>query len=669
MENGAHFYRCDFQVHTPRDLNWNGVCPISIEDRKRYADDFIAACRKKGLHAVAITDHHDTAFYSYIKEAAQSELDDDGNLVDENRRIVIFPGMELTLGVPCQALLLFDANFPADLLATIPPILAVTPNDPSLAKHAGVNRLDNIKNIKALCDDLDERDYLKGRYILLPNVGENGDFSLLGKGFASHYKEMPCVGGYVDGSLEKLGTGNRRILQGGAKEYGFKRLGVFQTSDNRSADFTNLGQHTSWVKWTVPSAEALRQACLAQDTRISNTEPQLPALIIQTLEVSNSKFLGPITISFNPQLNCLIGGRGTGKSTVLEYLRWALCDQPPAQVVDEEELPDFQKKRALLIENTLTPLEAVVTLTFLLNKIPHVVRRSAKTKQLLLKVGNGEFRECHEETIRDLLPVQAYSQKQLSTIGVRTDELIRFVKIPISKNLREFNSQQEGIKTKLRTSYLKMQAKLVLNHEIQKDKFEIDSLTQQVQNLRLELRGLTEEDQKILAHRDLMLDDERLVQELGAVIANWREQISTVLNPLSYPNNLRRLLRSLRTKIKLKNFIAVYRVFIKPLLDISHKLQLRFRKNSSLSPQFAHLSIISKNNSSFIMRNTRRPRPGQPPMQANWMQSHKLRGELGCCEMVFLRRRNSYCDMATRTRNTQMQERNVTKFMRPAPML
>jgi hypothetical protein len=24
MDKGAHFYQCDFQVHTPRDQNWKG---------------------------------------------------------------------------------------------------------------------------------------------------------------------------------------------------------------------------------------------------------------------------------------------------------------------------------------------------------------------------------------------------------------------------------------------------------------------------------------------------------------------------------------------------------------------------------------------------------------------------------------------------------------------
>ena len=128
MENGAHYYRCDFQVHTPRDINWVGDCPATEEERKQYAEAFIAACREKALNAIAITDHHDIAFFRYIKEAAQNELDENGTPVHEDKRIIIFPGMELTLGVPCQAIIIFDADFPTDFLSQIPTILAVNSN-------------------------------------------------------------------------------------------------------------------------------------------------------------------------------------------------------------------------------------------------------------------------------------------------------------------------------------------------------------------------------------------------------------------------------------------------------------------------------------------------------------------------------------------------------------
>lgn len=62
MDKGAHFFRCDFQVHTPRDIEWSGTKPVSDAHRKAYADNFIIACRKKGLNSIAITDHHDFGF-------------------------------------------------------------------------------------------------------------------------------------------------------------------------------------------------------------------------------------------------------------------------------------------------------------------------------------------------------------------------------------------------------------------------------------------------------------------------------------------------------------------------------------------------------------------------------------------------------------------------------
>ena len=42
------------------------------------------------------------------------------------------------------------------------------------------------------------------------------------------------------------------------------------------------------------------------------------------MAVSGSGFLGNLAIAWNDDLNVLIGGRGAGKSAVLETLRYAL---------------------------------------------------------------------------------------------------------------------------------------------------------------------------------------------------------------------------------------------------------------------------------------------------------------------------------------------------------
>jgi ABC-type uncharacterized transport system ATPase subunit len=49
--------------------------------------------------------------------------------------------------------------------------------------------------------------------------------------------------------------------------------------------------------------------------------------IIRSLQVKGG-FLDGVHVEFDPTLNCVIGGRGTGKTTVLEMLRWSLDQMP-----------------------------------------------------------------------------------------------------------------------------------------------------------------------------------------------------------------------------------------------------------------------------------------------------------------------------------------------------
>lgn len=211
MDKGAHYHACDFQVHSPLDGGWKGKGNASDEERRAYARSLITACRSSGLQAIAIaiTDHHEMGFLPFVREAATAERDADGRPLPAGERLVIFPGMELTLGVPCQALLIFDADFPEDLFSLARTALAIPPDS-----GGGVARLDHIQSLVALKVELDKHTYLKGRYTVFPNVSDGGSATLIRKGQAGKYIEMPFAGGYVDGGFAKLGDGNRNILSG-----------------------------------------------------------------------------------------------------------------------------------------------------------------------------------------------------------------------------------------------------------------------------------------------------------------------------------------------------------------------------------------------------------------------------------------------------------------------
>ncbi len=515
-DKGAHFYRCDLQVHSPRDAGWTGANAVSDEERKAYAKNLVQACRDRGLQGIAITDHHDMLFAAYVRRAAQEETDGEGNTFPKDRQLIVFPGMELTLGVPCQALLIFDADFPEDLFSLAMTALAITPSPETDAKTAPTERLNHISSLKQLKEKLDEHTYLRNRYIVFPNVTNEGQSSIFRVGLAGKYSEMPWVGGYVDGDISKLDDGIQNRIAGKDKAWGHKRIACFQTSDNRQEDHAVLGRFSTWIKWATATAEAFRQACLAQESRVSQAPPDLPAVTVASISVSNSSFLGPIDLELNPQYNVLIGGRGTGKSTILEYLRWALCDQPPG--LADEDAPNYQARRARLIDQTLRPLNGTVQVRFEVNGVPHLVRRASQDASLLMKIAGGDLRPCTEEEVRTLLPIQAYSQKQLSDVSVRVDELGRFVTAPIRAELGLIDRELADRAGRIRQAHATLQRHRALAKSLQRQELQQNSLSQQATAIRESLIGISEEDQKALT-------DGKTYEEANRAVQAWQEGV------------------------------------------------------------------------------------------------------------------------------------------------
>ena len=517
-DQGVHFYNCDFQVHTPRDINWKGKRPTSDKDRKAYAERFIKACHEKRLDAVAITDHHDMEFVEYIRNAALSETDKNEVPVPEGQKVIVFPRMELTLGVPCQALLVFDADLPKHLFEKVYTTLTINRSSSCEEKTAPVERLD-FETLGEVCEALDKQKDLIGRYILLPNVTDEGKSSLLRTGFYAKYKEMPCVGAYIDGNHKELDKGTLNIIEGSDKKWGNKKVAIFQISDNRKETFEDLGKHSTWVKWAEPTAEALRQACLAGATRIVYPAPSLPLTYIKKINVSDSEFMGSIDIDFNPQYSVFIGGRGTGKSTVLEYLRWGLCDHSLQNTVDENS--EYKKRNERLIEDTLKSKGGTVEITISVNGIDYIIERSTKNSRICWKKEGEDFQEAKSDDIRSLLSIQAYSQKQISEVGVRVDELKRFLYSPIIKELKKIDSNFETLSNEIRKIYAEVREKRTIEEEISKQKILIENFTAQAEEMKKSLKDLNEDDQKII-HQNA------IYQKINSAVEVWKQEISLV---------------------------------------------------------------------------------------------------------------------------------------------
>jgi len=535
MDKGNHYHKCDLQIHTPRDRDWKGGACVTDEEREKFSRNFIKECREAGLTAVAITDHHDMVFFEYIKKAAKDELDESGNPVPSSSHIVIYPGIELTLHQPpIQGLLIFDADFPEILFPTILGALSLAqaPKTESKTNETKAIPSEAINSINDIYSKLDSTDGVKRRYIFLPHVKDKGHKTLMRKGFHEAYAKMPCVGGYIDGIFQSKDEGYNKIINGDVDAYGFKSIAVLQTSDYRAEKPIKDYNVATWIKWREPTAEALRQACLAKESRISLEEPEIPNIYIEKIDVTNSVFLSNFNLDFNPQLNSIIGGRGTGKSTILEYIRWALCDQTES-FGSEDEKSEITRKRNSVIEKTLKSVSGEVRIFFMVNGTRHIVKRNSNAEDVLLKIGEEEFQSVRSQQIKDLLPIQAYSQKQLSSVSMKSDELKRFIEQPISEEIEDIEFQIAAASKKVKSSYDQLSQYRTLKSELNKNEIEITSFKKQVENLRDSLKGVSDENKKILDRAKNYVNEKNRFDEVALEYTTILDSINALRDTIN----------------------------------------------------------------------------------------------------------------------------------------
>jgi hypothetical protein len=112
---------------------------------------------------------------------------------------------------------------------------------------------------------------------------------------------------------------------------GFRKLVRVLGSDAHHLDGSNCpagetakypGSHYTWVKMETPTLEGIRNAISDGKSSVIPSDGQTVLTPIHS-QIRRISF-GDTTLDFNPWLNTIIGGRGVGKSTAVEFLRLAL---------------------------------------------------------------------------------------------------------------------------------------------------------------------------------------------------------------------------------------------------------------------------------------------------------------------------------------------------------
>jgi hypothetical protein len=212
-------------------------------------------------------------------------------------------------------------------------------------------------------------------------------------------------------------------------------------SDSHHPDGANgpqyPGSHSTWVKMERPCLEGLCLALLdgaPLSVRRSDMDPseqnRLPALMIESIEVANAYRCGriqPLHARFSPWLSTVMGGRGSGKSTILEMMRIGLRRESEVPSALSDDFQSFKRIGSRTDRGMLTA-DTTIKIKYRKDGAEFCVQwNKAGDLPAITQVQADGLEAEVPGDVRSRFPVRLFSQKQVFNMAESRDALLQVV--------------------------------------------------------------------------------------------------------------------------------------------------------------------------------------------------------------------------------------------------
>lgn len=380
---GARWVRAALQVN-PYAYKGKNEPARSFAGEDEYNEALLDQCDRHEIRMIAVTDHWSVETAGGLIAAA------------EERGIVALPGFEANSSEGVHILVIFDVGTSVAEINAAIGICGATPGDSGTGKCGYNEVIEKMAKRKALVIPAHVNSSTTG--LLARMSGEPLEKMIL-------HPDLHAIA--ISPDLPDA-TNQAKII---ANQKPFERkhplASIYADDVTTPSSLGNAGA-SCWFKVSSDRLESLKHAVRTPQTRVRLQNPlSSPRVLLREITWTGG-FLDQVTIPLAEDLTTLIGGRGTGKSTVIESLRFVLSIEP----IGKEALADHKAivmdvlKSGTIVQlqlETATPTPQRFTIERVVNELP------------VVKDASGTATSLRPE---DVLPqIEIFSQHELAEVA------------------------------------------------------------------------------------------------------------------------------------------------------------------------------------------------------------------------------------------------------------
>lgn len=407
--NGARWWKLDFHTHTPASDDYGKGANQTMLKNRTYREWLLDYMRAE-VDCVVVADHNSGVWIDPLKQELH-------RMVQERppgyRELILFPGIEISVNGGIHVLAILD---PSKGTADIDTLVG-------RVDYSGTKGSSDGVTTKSLLEVID----------VITKAG--------GLAIPAHVDEPKGLFESVTGETLRDILQNKDVYAMEIIDRGYKKPGLYQQEKTGWTEVLGSDAHHpvgmgdekypgcryTWVKMGHPGIEGLRLALLDGQLSILRSDeatvnPNMHSSeVIESFEVSRGLYLGQsktFSLRMNPWLNAIIGGRGTGKSTIVEFMRKCLRrdDELPNAMKDEFEKYNSAREQrndvGLLTDET--QLRVVYRKDDARFRIQWSRSGEMESIEEAHKGSDGmEIWRSAEGAVKQRFPVRVFSQKQI----------------------------------------------------------------------------------------------------------------------------------------------------------------------------------------------------------------------------------------------------------------